>query len=90
MMPNTSCPGEEGGKPRRPVPVGETKAEKFERLANLRTNQILDIPSGPHQRAALPGRVTLNKLQSQTKHTRGTGIFELIYKFRKFGFTGRL
>jgi hypothetical protein len=28
--------------PRRPVPVGETKAEKFERLANLRTNQILD------------------------------------------------
>jgi hypothetical protein len=28
--------------PRRPVPVGENKAEKFERLANLRTNQILD------------------------------------------------
>jgi hypothetical protein len=24
------------------VPVGETKAEKFERLANLRTNQLLD------------------------------------------------
>jgi hypothetical protein len=28
--------------PRRPVPVGENKAEKFERLANLRTNQILE------------------------------------------------
>ncbi len=28
--------------PRRPVPAGETKAEKFERLANLRTNIILD------------------------------------------------
>lgn len=25
------------------VPVGETKAEKLERLANLRTNQILDL-----------------------------------------------
>jgi hypothetical protein len=28
--------------PRRPVPVGETKAEKFQRLANLRANQILE------------------------------------------------
>jgi hypothetical protein len=34
--------GNEGILPRRPVPVGETKAEKFERLANLRTNLILD------------------------------------------------
>jgi hypothetical protein len=38
----TTCPGEEGVMPRRPVPVTETKAEKFERLANLRTNLILD------------------------------------------------
>ena len=28
--------------PRKPVPITETKAEKFERLANLRTNLILD------------------------------------------------
>jgi hypothetical protein len=28
--------------PRGPVPVGETKAEKFQRLANLRANQILE------------------------------------------------
>ena len=28
--------------PRRPVPVTETKEEKFRRLANLRTNLILD------------------------------------------------
>jgi hypothetical protein len=28
--------------PRRPVPVTETKAEKFQRLANLRTNLIID------------------------------------------------
>jgi hypothetical protein len=34
--------GEGGLMPRRPVPVTETKAEKFERLANLRTNLILD------------------------------------------------
>jgi hypothetical protein len=33
---------EEGEIPRRPVLVGETKAGKFERLANLRANQILD------------------------------------------------
>jgi hypothetical protein len=31
--------------PRRPVPVAETKAQKFERLANLRTNLILEDPS---------------------------------------------
>jgi hypothetical protein len=41
-MVRSTRPGEEGEMPRRPVPVGETKAEKFERLANLRTNQILD------------------------------------------------
>jgi hypothetical protein len=29
--------------PRRLVPVGENKAEKFQRLANLRTNQILEL-----------------------------------------------
>jgi hypothetical protein len=34
--------GEEGIMPRRPVPVGETKSEKFRRLANLRANQILE------------------------------------------------
>ena len=28
--------------PRRPVPVSETKAEKFQRLATLRANQILE------------------------------------------------
>jgi hypothetical protein len=28
--------------PRRPVPPMETKAQKFQRLANLRTNLILD------------------------------------------------
>jgi hypothetical protein len=28
--------------PRRPVPPMETKAQKFQRLANLRTNIILD------------------------------------------------
>jgi hypothetical protein len=42
MVPGTSCSGEEGEMPRRPVPVGETKGEKFERLANLRANQVLD------------------------------------------------
>ncbi len=42
MGTTTTCPGEEGVMPRRPVPVTETKAEKFERLANLRTNLILD------------------------------------------------
>jgi hypothetical protein len=29
--------------PRRPVPVEETKAQKFERLATLRTNRTLDL-----------------------------------------------
>src|SRR5260370_23522403 len=42
MMHSTSCLGEEGVMPRRRVPVTETKAQKFERLANLRTNLILD------------------------------------------------
>jgi len=28
--------------PRRPAPEGETKAEKFQRLATLRANQILE------------------------------------------------
>ena len=28
--------------PRRPAPEGETKSEKFQRLANLRANQILE------------------------------------------------
>jgi hypothetical protein len=31
--------------PRRPVPVAETKAQKFERLANLRTNLIRKLGS---------------------------------------------
>src|ERR1700731_3422370 len=31
-----------GTMPRRPVPVTATKAEKFQRLANLRTNLIID------------------------------------------------
>jgi hypothetical protein len=31
-----------GGMPRRPAPEGETKRRKFERLANLRTNLILE------------------------------------------------
>ena len=34
--------GDEGDMPRRPVPVTETKEEKFQRLANLRTNIVLD------------------------------------------------
>ena len=34
--------GEERDMPRRPVPVTETKEEKFQRLANLRTNIVLD------------------------------------------------
>jgi hypothetical protein len=31
-----------GSMPRRRVPLSETKAQKFQRLANLRTNLILD------------------------------------------------
>jgi hypothetical protein len=42
MMRSIQCPGEEGVMPRRPVSVTETKAEKFQRLASLRTNLILD------------------------------------------------
>jgi hypothetical protein len=34
--------GKEGAMPRRPAPVGETKSEKFQRLATLRANQILE------------------------------------------------
>jgi hypothetical protein len=34
--------GNEGVMPRRPAPEGETKSEKFQRLATLRANQILE------------------------------------------------
>ena len=30
-------------RPIASVPVGEIKAQKFERLANLKTNQLLDL-----------------------------------------------
>ena len=37
------CHSVVGVVPKRPAPIGETKVQKFERLANLRTNWILEL-----------------------------------------------
>jgi hypothetical protein len=55
--------------PRRPVPVAETKAQKFERLANLRTNLILD---GLRKLGSLSNRNHYDYSEDEIRHIFNT------------------